>query len=292
MNKVRPIPFRKMNGLGNDFVVLDARAQPVALDSAAVRAIADRETGVGCDQLIVVAPPTSGDMDAFMAIWNNDGSEVDACGNATRCVADLLIAETGKPEVVIGTNAGLLRCTRPGEGLATVDMGTPRFRWDEIPLARPVEDTRAVVLDTGPEVPELGPASLVNVGNPHCIFWVGDVAAYDLARFGPVLEHHPIFPERANISLAHVADGDHIALSVWERGAGLTRACGTAACAVAVAAARNGLAGRRVRVTLPGGDLLLDWRESDDHILMTGPLSYDYEGTLPASTVEPAGTDA
>lgn len=280
------IAFRKMSGLGNDFVVLDARARPIAIDAAAARAIADRARGIGCDQVIRIDPPRGAGMDAFMTIWNHDGGEVDACGNATRCVADLLIEETGRPRVTIGTNAGLLACTRPAPGVVTVDMGAPRLNWDEIPLAEAVDDTRAIALEVA-EAPGLSSPSVVNVGNPHCIFWVEDVAAHDLARLGPLLENHAMFPERANISLARVVDDGHVVARVWERGAGLTRACGTAACAIAVAAARKGLTGRRVTVTLPGGDLHLDWRDSDDHIAMTGPLSYDYDGTLPAALLEP-----
>lgn len=288
MNTGRTIAFRKMSGLGNDFVVLDGRARPIAVDAAAARAIADRERGIGCDQVIRIDPPRGAGMDAFMTIWNHDGGEVDACGNATRCVADLLIEETGRARVTIGTNAGLLVCTRQSPGVVAVDMSAPRFGWDEIPLAEPFHDTRTIELQVGPvDAPVLSCPSVVNVGNPHCIFWVEDVAAHDLARLGPLLENHPMFPERANITLARVVDDGHVVARVWERGAGLTRACGTAACAVAVAAARKGLTGRRVTVTLPGGDLDLDWRDGDDHIVMTGPLSYDYEGTLPAALLEP-----
>jgi len=286
------LPFRKMNGLGNDFVVLDARARPLAVSEEAARAIADRNTGIGCDQLIVIEPSQRADV--RMRIWNNEGGEVESCGNASRCIADLLFKETGRQHVSIDTTGGFLQCTPAGDGLVTVDMGVPRFGWEDIPLSEPFHDTRGIELQVGPiDQPLIHTPSVVNVGNPHCIFWVSDLDVIDLARVGPMLEHHPLFPERANISLACVDARDHITLKVWERGAGLTRACGTAACAAAVAGARRRLTGRTVTVTLPGGDLRIEWRESDDHILMTGPVACDFEGTLPealtAMILGPAG---
>jgi diaminopimelate epimerase len=282
MTALATITFRKMNGLGNEFVILDGRRDPVTLSPAQVQAIADRQTGIGCDQLIVMEPSKGADM--RMRIWNNDGGEVESCGNASRCVADLLFEETGRETVTIDTRGGLLICTRAPEGRVTVDMGVPRFGWQDIPLSEPFHDTRAIELQVGPiDKPLLHTPSVVNVGNPHCIFWVEDVDAHDLGMFGPMLEFHPLFPERANISLCEVRDRGHLVLKVWERGAGLTRACGTAACAAAVAAARKGLTGRAVRVTLPGGDLDIVWRESDDHILMTGPVAYEFTGELPES---------
>ena len=279
------INFRKMNGLGNDFVVLDARAHPLALKAAQIAAIADRNRGIGCDQVIALEP--SDFADVFMRIWNADGGEVGACGNAARCVAALLVAERGSPHVSIETESGMLAATVAKDGSVTIDMGTPRFEWNEIPLSQPFADTRAV------ELPQfaglgLGAASMVNVGNPHCIFFVQNIDAHDLARFGPKLEHDPLFPERANISVAQVTGPSSLRLRTWERGAGLTRACGTAACAAAVAAARSGLTGRHVTVTLPGGDLVIDWREDDDHILMTGPFALDYQGTIPPELLQPA----
>lgn len=281
MNEAHTIPFRKMNGLGNDFVIVDARGRTIELTEETVRAIADRNNGIGCDQVIRIEAPRSAKADAFMAIWNSDGGAVEACGNATRCVADLLIEETGRPSVRVETVAGILACVRQGSGTITVDMGVPRFRWDEIPLSEAFEDTRVIELQIGPiNAPVLHSPSVVNMGNPHCIFWVNDAASFDLARIGPMLEHHPMFPKRANISLAQTVDREHLILHVWERGAGLTRACGTAACAAAVAAARKGLTGRKVWVTLPGGDLLIEWRESDDHVFMTGPLEYEFEGEI------------
>ncbi|MFO1088992.1 MAG: diaminopimelate epimerase [Hyphomicrobiales bacterium] len=287
MSRLEGIPFRKMNGLGNDFVVFDARVRPLSLTEAEVRAIADRKRGIGCDQLIVME--RSDRADVRMRIFNQSGGEVESCGNASRCIADLLIGETAKPAVSIETLGGDLACTRHGEGLVTVDMGTPRFGWQDIPLAEEFRDTRAIELQVGPiDAPIIHSPSVVNVGNPHCIFWVKSLDVIDLAAVGPMLEHHPMFPERANISLAHVTSRDALTLKVWERGVGLTRACGTAACAAAVCAARKRLTGRTVTVTLPGGDLLIEWREGDDHILMTGPVSYDFEGVLPAFATEDA----
>ena len=276
------VHFRKMNGLGNDFVVLDARIRPLALKPAQIAAIADRSQGIGCDQVIALEP--SDFADVFMRIWNADGGEVGACGNAARCIAALLVAERGSPHVSIETESGLLAATVNKDGSVTTDMGAPRFEWNEIPLAKPFPDTTRIELsvhDAGLSAP-----SAVNVGNPHCIFFVDDVDASDLARFGPALEHHPLFPERANISLAQVTGPDSLRLRTWERGAGLTKACGTAACAAAVAAVRRGLTGRRVNVTLPGGVLVIGWREDDDHILMTGPFTLDYEGVVPQELLQ------
>ena len=279
------IHFRKMNGLGNDFVVLDARKQPLALKPTQIAAIADRSRGIGCDQVIALEP--SDFADVFMRIWNADGGEVGACGNAARCIAALLVAERGSPHVSIETESGMLAATVARDGRVTIDMGTPRFEWNEIPLSQPFDDTRAIDLPPVGD-PGLSTPSVVNVGNPHCIFFVDDIEAHDLARFGPMLEHHPLFPERANISLAQVTGPDSLRLRTWERGAGLTKACGTAACAAAVAAVRRGLTGREVRVALSGGDLVIVWREGDDHILMTGPFALDYQGTLPPELLQQA----
>ena len=287
MSNETAIALRKMNGLSNDFAVLDARPRALNLSVEQARAIADRTSGVGCDQVIAIEPSPAG-ADAFMRIWNHDGGEVEACGNAMRCVASILADELGRPQVSIQTGAGILSANLNGDGSVTVDMGVPKLNWDEIPLAEEFHDTRSIELQVGPiDDPVLHTPSVVNVGNPHCIFWVDDLDAHDLARIGPVLEHHPLFPERANISLAHVTSPDAITLRVWERGVGLTRACGTAACAVVVAAVRKKLTGRKVTVTLPGGPLHLEWREADDHILMTGPSELEYEGTLDASLLNP-----
>ena len=273
------ISYLKMNGLGNDFAVFDARTRALKLTPDLARRIADRERGVGCDQIIILEP--SDDADIFMRILNADGGEVEACGNAARCVAVLLMAEFGRPQVTIETEAAVLGAIVGEDMTVTVDMGAPRFRWDEIPLAEEFRDTRMIELQVGPiDDPVLHSPSVVNVGNPHCIFWVDDLGEHDLARIGPFLENHMLFPERANISLAQITSPDAMTLRVWERGAGLTKACGTAACAATVAAARKKLTGREVTVTLPGGPLHIHWRESDDHILMTGPAELEYEGTL------------
>ncbi len=272
--------FRKMNGLGNDFVVLDLRAAPLALSESQTRAIADRRTGIGCDQLITIEPPRAGG-DAFMGIRNADGSSVGACGNATRCVGRLLMDETGRNEIRLETPSGPVVCFDAGEGRITVDMGEPRLKWDEIPLSEEFRDTRAIELEVGPlGAPVMHSPAVVNMGNPHAIFFVKDADAIDLGKIGPMLEHHPLFPERANISVAEVLSPTHIRLKVWERGAGLTRACGTGACAAAVAAARKRLTERKVTVTLPGGDLDIEWREADNHVYMTGPVEFEFEGDL------------
>jgi diaminopimelate epimerase len=286
MTPLSGMPFWKMNGLGNDFVVLDGRGAPLDVTRDAVRRIADRQAGIGCDQLIAMVPSEAADI--RMRIWNRDGEEVESCGNASRCVADLILGETREDAMTIETLGGLLRCSRDGSGTITVDMGRPRFRWDEIPLSEPFHDTRAIELQVGPlDRPILHSPSVVNVGNPHCLFFVQDLDSVDLAAVGPMLEYHPLFPERANISLVRVIDAGHLALKVWERGAGLTRACGTAACAAAVAAARKRLAGREVTVTLPGGDLAITWRAEDDHILMRGPVAHEWRGVVPELAIEP-----
>jgi diaminopimelate epimerase len=218
--------------------------------------------------------------ETYVRIYNTDGSEAEACGNGMRCVGWVVSGQTGRKALKFETKAGVLDVTVESIGHITVDMGTPKFGWREIPLAEPFHNTRAIELQIGPiDKPILHTPSVVNVGNPHAVFWVEDVAAYDLARIGPMLENHPIFPERANISLARVTSPTAITLRVWERGAGLTRACGSAACAAVVCAARRKLTGRTVTVTLPGGPLDIEWR-GDDHILMTGPVELEHEGVL------------
>jgi diaminopimelate epimerase len=268
-----------MNGLGNDFIIVDGRERQWHFTPEQVRRWADRDTGIGCDQFIVIEP--SDVADVRMRIYNAEGGEVESCGNASRCVADLLFDETGQETATIETRGGLLACRKAGERVVSVDMGKPRFAWSEIPLAEAFHDTRGIELQIGPiDAPVLHTPSVVNVGNPHAIFWVDDLDVTDLSRSGPLLENHPMFPERANISLAHVISPEHIEVKVWERGVGLTRACGTAACAVAVSAARTRRTGRHVTVTLPGGDLDIEWNQ-DDRIIMTGPVAYEFEGTLP-----------
>jgi diaminopimelate epimerase len=270
--------FAKMNGIGNEIVVVDLRDAPAPVTSEEARAVAS-PAGVHYDQLMVLQPPRLTGTEAFIRIYNNDGSESAACGNGMRCVARQVFEATGKSALTFETRAGLLNCWQGPQGLYTVDMGPPRFGWQDIPLAEEFRDTRFIELQIGPiDAPVLHTPSAVSMGNPHAIFWVDDVNAHDLGRFGPLLENHPIFPERANITLAHIVDRDHIVIRTWERGAGLTRACGSAACATVVAAARLRRANRKVTVTLPGGDLVIDWRESDDHVLMTGPATFEFEG--------------
>ncbi|MEM7398191.1 MAG: diaminopimelate epimerase [Pseudomonadota bacterium] len=281
--------FRKMNGLGNDFVVIDRRTDDLALPADAVRAIADRAAGIGCDQLIALDPST--DADVFMRIWNADGGEVAACGNAARCVAAVVAGELGRPTVTIETEDQVLGAYAGGDGLVTIDMGEPRLRWDEIPLAEEFHDTSRIELQAGPiDEPVLHSPGVVSMGNPHAVFFVDDVETIELDRIGPMLERHPLFPERANISIAQILEPTRLRLRTWERGVGLTRACGTAACAAAVAAARRGVADRKVTVTLPGGDLVIEWREGDGHVLMTGPYALDFEGTLPTAMLAAAET--
>jgi diaminopimelate epimerase len=277
--------YLKMNGLGNEITVLDLRGTNLVVSAGEARAIAANPRS-RFDQLMVLHDPVSPGTDAYLRIYNTDGSESGACGNGTRCVAWALMADPmmARPHgdaLVLETRAGLLPTQRVSERVFTVDMGAPRLAWHEIPLRDPLPDTRAIPLQVAAaDAPELDAPSAVNMGNPHAIFFVEDVAAFALETIGPLLETHPIFPERANISLAHVRSPEHIALRVWERGAGLTRACGSAACATLVAAARRRLTGRKATVTLPGGDLLIEWREADDHVLMTGSVEREHEGTL------------
>jgi diaminopimelate epimerase len=278
--------FVKMNGLGNEIVIVDLRHAPSAIATAEVRAAARQEP---YDQLMALYP-ARGNADAAIRIYNNDGSEAGACGNGMRCVAALISADTGDAALKFETSGGLVSCWRSSDGLFTVDMGQPRFRWDEIPLAREMPDTRVIDLTVRPSgAPILQSPSAVNMGNPHAIFWVEDVNAYDLRAIGPRLEHDPLFPERANITLAATPSRDHVVIRTWERGAGLTKACGSAACAVAVGAARLGRTGRKVTVTLPGGDLAVEWREADDHVLMTGPVEYEHKGRFDAALFAGAG---
>ena len=280
MTEAASTHFRKMNGIGNDFVILDARHHAIAMSEDRARAIANRQSGIGCDQVIVLEP--SKQADVKMRIWNIEGFEVESCGNASRCIADLLFGEKQATRATIDTKGGLLTADKAGEKLVRIDNGLPRFAWQEIPLSEAFHDTRHIELQVGPiDAPLIHSPSVVNVGNPHCIFWVKNIDAVDLGKIGPMLEHHPLFPQRANITLARVDARDHVTIRVWERGAGLTKACGTAACAVMAAGFRIKLIDRKARVSLPGGDLFMECRESDGHILMTGPVSYDFEGELP-----------
>ena len=281
-------PFVKMNGLGNEIVVVDMRPKPQPITAADARAAA---TAAPYDQLMAVFPPRAPGTDAYVQIFNNDGSEAGACGNGMRCVADILFKESHKPALTVETRAGVLNCWPGATAMtSTVDMGPPRFKWNEIPLAEEFFDTRVIELQIGPiDRPILHSPSVANMGNPHAVFWVEDVNAYDLGKIGPLLENHPIFPDRANISLAQVASRDHLIVRTWERGVGLTRACGSAACAAVVCAARTGRTDRKVTVTLPGGDLGIEWRE-DGHVLMTGPVAYEFEGRFDPKLFETSGT--
>ena len=244
------------------------------------RAIADRKTGIGCDQIIILEK--SGIADVRMLVWNSGGGQVESCGNAARCIADMLFDENKATSATIDTLGGFLVARKAGEKMVTIDNGVPRFDWKDIPLSEPFHDTRHIELQVGPiDHPLIHSPSVVNVGNPHCIFWVDDLDVVDLSKVGPMLEHHHLFPERANISLARVDARDHVTLKVWERSAGLTKACGTAACATMAAGARIKIIDRKCRITLPGGDLMMEWRASDDHVLMTGPVAYEFDGVLP-----------
>ncbi|MFD2265324.1 diaminopimelate epimerase [Lacibacterium aquatile] len=268
------LSFRKMHGLGNDFVVIDGRSGPLALTEASIRAIGDRKTGVGFDQLIVIEPTATPDATAFMRIYNPDGSEAGACGNASRCVAWLLMGESGGDKAVLETVSGLLPANRAGE-LITVDMGAARLGWQEIPVAAECDTLHMPVSVEGYSDP-VG----TNMGNPHATFFVPDADAVDLAHVGPLLERHAFFPNRANIGFVSVKDRQHIRFRVWERGAGITRACGSGACAALVASVRRGLVDRKAEVMMDGGPLTIEWRESDGHVLMTGPIATSYTGIL------------
>jgi diaminopimelate epimerase len=264
-----------MHGLGNDFVVIDARAHPVDLTADLVRALSDRHRGIGFDQIMVIKGSDKADAGLHMA--NADGATVGACGNGTRCVAALLLKEFQQDTITLDTDSGLVSASAATNGLTTVDMGPARTAWLEIPVAR-VADTLHLDLTHETAAGQLSDPVGVNMGNPHAVFFVDDIARYDLGSFGREIEHHALFPERANISLAQV-EGDSINLVVWERGVGLTLACGTAACAALVAAARRDLCGRSARVHLPGGALQITWRE-DNHVLMTGPVATSFSGVV------------
>ncbi len=273
-------PFLKMNGLGNDFVVVDARRVAFPVTEAQARAIADRKSGIGCDQLIVMEK--SDRADVTMRIWNAEGGEVESCGNASRCIADLIMTETGQSTATIMTKGGFLAARKAGDKLVMIDQGKPRFGWKDIPLSEAFPDTRHIELQIGPiDKPLIHSPSVVNVGNPHCIFWVDDLNVVDLGKVGPMIENHPMFPQRTNVELAKVVARDHVILKVWERGAGLTLACGTAACATMAAGFRLKLIDAKCRISLPGGDLLMAVNEDTGHVLMTGPAAYDGQGFIP-----------
>jgi diaminopimelate epimerase len=274
--------FYKMHGLGNDFVVFDARANGLALDEAAARAIADRRRGVGCDQVILIERPNGGGGEAFMRIYNADGDEVEACGNASRCVARLLMDEKGKPFAEIDTQGGLLACSDAASGQVTVDMGKPGLAWDQIPLLREM-DTATIPLQLESQQVV---ATAVSMGNPHCVIFTENADRVPLGMLGPEIENHGFFPARTNVEFVQALTPERLRMRVWERGAGITQACGTGACAALVAAYRRGLSPRAAEIVLDGGVLNIAWRAEDDHVLMTGPTSLAFTGDIDLAALE------
>ena len=269
-----------MNGAGNKILVLDERGGAPLPTPAEARAI-HLAPGLDYDQMMVLSEPRRADTLAYVTIYNNDGSLAGACGNGTRCVADRLAGETGESAFAVETVAGYISCERVGPATYRVDMGPPRLGWRDIPLTEPVEDTSATPV-TLPGAPDFGLASLASMGNPHVVFFTTGVADIDVPLWGSRFETHPLFPQKANVSFADVLGRDHVRLRVWERGVGITLACGSAACATLVSAVRRGLTDRVARVDLPGGQLVIEWRESDGHVLMTGPVEFEREFTLGA----------
>ena len=284
MSQLAGLPFFKMNGIGNEIIVLDLRGTGAAVSPADARAI-HADPALAFDQLMILSQPRKPGAHAFMTILNNDGSESGACGNGTRCVAWVLMRDGAPDTLALETSAGMLACERVGERRFRIDMGAPKLGWRDIPLQHDVADTSAVTIAGIEQLSrsaDLGPFCAVNMGNPHAVFFVNDAARIDLARIGPGLETHSVFPERANISLTQIGAAqngrDTIILRGWERGAGITRACGSAACAALVAASLTGRTGRAANVDLPGGRLVIEWRLSDDHVLMTGDVELEFEG--------------
>lgn len=275
--------FIKMHGLGNDFVVVDAREAPFALGEAEARALADRREGVGCDQIVILEPARRDEAAVSLRFLNSDGGEVGACGNGTRCAASLLLAANNAEEIALETRAGLLRARAGEDGLVSVDMGEARFDWRDIPLAHEMDTLHLDLTLDG-----LADPVATSMGNPHATFFVPDIAEVPIFALGSKLEHDPLFPERANIGVAQVIGPDTLRLRVWERGAGLTRACGSGACAAAVAAARRGLTGRRVRVVVDGGALDIVWR-ADGHVLMAGPVAISFVGEVDPAALAAKG---
>ena len=267
--------FVKMHGLGNDFIVFDARDTAIALTPAAARAVADRHFGIGCDTVVLLRP-AGASADVQVQFFNADGSESDACLNATRCIARLLMDERGLARVKLATNCGILVCNDAGKGLVTVDAGEPRLAWDQVPLASHV-DTTQFPLDLGGTTL---PVSAVSMGNPHCVIFVPDAEKAPVTTLGPKIETLPFFPKRTNVEFAQVLDRGHIRMRVWERGVGVTLACGTGACATAVAAIRRGLTDRKVELALDGGNLSIEWHEEDGHVAMTGPAATVFRGRV------------
>lgn len=262
------LAFRKMHGAGNDFVVIDSRGRGAVVTAALARAIGDRHRGVGYDQLAELRASDDADADLVLDFWNADGSRAGACGNATRCVADLMMTESGRDSVTIRTTRGLLRAERYS-GAVWVNMGAPQTDWRDVPLAH-AQETLHLPIDGDP--------AAVGMGNPHCVFFVPDAGAVALDTLGPRIEHHPLFPERTNVEFASLLGPGTLRMRVWERGTGVTLACGSGACAVAVAASLRGLTGRRVDLVVDGGELRVDWR--DDGVWLSGPVAYVFEGEL------------
>jgi diaminopimelate epimerase len=269
------VPFRKMQGLGNDFVVFDARERAISLTHARARRVADRHFGIGCDTVVLIAHGTAA-ADATLRFFNSDGSEVESCGNASRCIARLLMDERGHSRVKLQTKGGLLTCHDAGKGQVMVDWGTPGLAWNEIPLSKEVDTNNFTISLEGTSIP----AAAVSMGNPHCVLFVPDAEKAPVALLGPRIETHALFPKKVNVEFAQVVDRHHIRMRVWERGVGITLACGSGACATAVAAIRRGLTDRKVKVALDGGTLQLEWRESDGHVLMTGPGVTSFTGEV------------
>ena len=267
-------PFRKMQGLGNDFVVFDARERAIPMSGTRARAIADRHFGVGCDTLVLITPGTAL-VDAALRFFNADGGEVESCGNATRCIARVLMDERGLSRVKLGSRGGVLVCSDAGKGQVMVDVGIPKLEWNEIPLTEAVDTVKFPLPLEGTDLP----AAAVLMGNPHCILFVDDIAQAPLTQLGPRIERHPLFPNRVNVEFAQVVDRNHIRMRVWERGIGMTLACGTGACATLVAASRRGLADRKAEVQLDGGPLMIEWLP-DDHVMMTGPATLSFTGEI------------
>jgi diaminopimelate epimerase len=271
--------FLKMHGLGNDFVIFDGRTFPVPVDALSAKAIADRKRGIGCDQVIVMEPAKNGAA-AFMRIFNADGGEVESCGNAARCVALLLMAERETDSIQLASSGGPLLCRSAGEDAVTVDMGPPHLDWREIPMAQAVDTESFALAVPDFTEPALSAAAAVSMGNPHCVLFVRDAEAAPVAALGAAIERHPWFPSRTNVEFVERRSEDSLRMRVWERGAGITLACGTGACAAVVAAHLRGLTGRKVRVILDGGALDIEWRENDGHVLMTGPTRFAFAGEV------------
>jgi len=278
------VPFVKMNGLGNQIIVADIRETASKISETAAIAL-DGHADTKFDQLMEIAKSGNADVDANIRILNCDGSEAEACGNGTRCVVSWLNEQAPKSDYLFRTAAGLLNATYESEASITVDMGVPKFGWEDIPLEEEFADTTGIELQVGPiDDPILHTPSVANIGNPHAVFWAPeDVWSYNLEQIGSLLEFHPVFPERANVSIANVKSDSEIILRTWERGAGITQACGSAACAAAVSAMRKDLTRRKVTVTVPGGDLLIEWTDKG-RILMTGPAEHEFSGMLNPET--------